>query len=217
MTTGPAPGEVDSFGYTDTLRSGKVLMDEGYEPLDGDWAKVQIADLTDDGGARPLGPEIKTGRPVDPTHMPSAFRYKAPRHQGLRDVMPFLRGTTLVSPAFRDLVERLEPGVHQFLPVRMRRKDTPLGDMFVMIIAARIDGLNHALCAPPRGDRRVYVRQIGSPWRMVFDPERIAGHHLWYEKHLGYFFISGALLAACEEAKIEGLRFGRPQEVVPRG
>jgi hypothetical protein len=217
MTTGPAPGEVYSFGYTDTLRSGKVLMDEGYEPLDGDWAKVQIADLTDDGGARPLGAEIKTGRPVDPTPMPTTFRYTAPRHQGLRDVMPFLRGTTLVSPGFRDLVERFEPGVHQFLPVRMLRKDTHLGGMFLMVIAARIDGLNHALCEPPLGDRRVYVRQIGSTWRIVFDPERIAGHHLWFEKHLGYFFISGSLLAACEQAEIEGLRFGKPQEVVPRG
>ena len=117
MNSGPMPGDVYGFVYADKLRSGKALHDEGFEPLDGDWAKVQIADLTDDGGAMPLGPEINIGRRVDPTHMPTAFRYKAPRHQGLRDVMPFLRGTTLVSPAFRDLVERFEPGVHQFLPV----------------------------------------------------------------------------------------------------
>ena len=85
--------------------------------------------------------------------------------------------------------------------------------MFVMVIAARIDGLNHDLCESPREGRRIYKRQIGKPDRIVFDPERIAGHHLWYEKHLGYFYLSGALAAACEAAGLEGIEYGTPIEV----
>lgn len=205
---------VHSFSYADTLRSGKVLYDEGYEPLDGDWPKVAIIDPPDDGGSRILGPQLNCGCPVDPTHVPTAFRYKAPRHQGLRDFMPFLRGTSLVSPRLREIVERHEPGRHQFLPVRMMRKDTFLGDMAILIVAVRLDGLAHPLCRPPREGRPVYMYPPGGGgMQLVFDPDRIAGHHLWVEKHVGHRFMSDTLAAALEAAGIEGLKIGAPYPV----
>lgn len=207
---------VYSLFEASVTRRGKVLYDSGFDPLDGDFDKVVVIDHSDDGGAPVDDFMFDSGRPVDLTCAPSAWRYKAPGHQKPMDVMGCRKGTHMVSPRFRDLVERLEPGRHQFHPAHLRRKSGPVGEYFWLIVGSRLDGLAHALCEPPLDGRRTYrLRQEGVPWRRVFDAEKIAGHHIWRERHQGGLFVSAALAGAFEQGLFEGHSLSKPFEVHP--
>lgn len=204
-----------ALGFATDLRNGKALLDDGFETLDGDWDKVEVLDKTDDGGTRPNWPELNTGRPVDMTHAPTRLRYRGPAHQVPQDVNAFLRGTLLVSDRCRAIVERFEPGRHQFVPVSVeRRNGKRLDDMHILVIGVRLNGHNHDLCRPPLGTKRVYAREKGGGWRVVFHPDRIKGRHLWHEIHRAGTFISAELAQAFDDARLEGYRVSTPLEVI---
>lgn len=38
-----------SLGPADVMQNGKVLHEDGLWPVDGDWKKVRVSDMTDDG------------------------------------------------------------------------------------------------------------------------------------------------------------------------
>ncbi|MEO1680681.1 MAG: DUF1629 domain-containing protein [Pseudomonadota bacterium] len=202
-----------SLGPADLMRNGKVLHEDGFWPVDGNWKKVVVADMTDDGGTPIRESGVREGRWVDPTHAPTTVRYKGPAHQKPLDYNLFPRGANIVSRAFQAILEDLEPAVHQFLPVTVLRKDKPIGEMFILIVGARIDAANDALCSPPRGDRRTYALNTSPGWRCVLHPDKIAGHHLWHDKHRRGLYLSAALADALEAAKLEGYKLGMPIEV----
>lgn len=202
-----------SLGPADVMRNGKVLHEDGLWPIDGDWQKVLVADMTDDGGSPIRETAVNSGRWVDPTHAPTKVKYKGPAYQMPLDYNGFPRGAHLVSDAFREILERLEPKMHQFLPVSVLRKDKPIAEMSILIVGARIDAANDALCNPPRGDRRTYSLNTSPDWRCVLHPNKIRGHHLWHDKHRRGLFLSETLADALEGAKLEGYKLGMPIEV----
>ena len=117
-----------------------------------------------------------------------------------------------MSAQFRDILEELEPGVHQFLPVVVLRKDKVIAQMFILIIGSRLDAANEALCYPPRGMRRTYQLNNVPDWRMVLHPDKIANHHLWHDKYRIGLYLSETLAA-----KLEGYKLGMPIEVSADG
>ncbi|MEM7006902.1 MAG: DUF1629 domain-containing protein, partial [Pseudomonadota bacterium] len=156
-----------SLGPANVMRNGKVLHEDGFLPLDGDWKNVLVADKTDDGGTPIRESAVNSGRWVDPTNAPTKARYKGPVHQEPLDYNVFPRGTQVVSNKFRMIVEALEPGVHQYLPVTVLRKGKPIAEMYILIVGARIDAANDALCNPPRRGRRTYSLNTSPDWRCV--------------------------------------------------
>ncbi|RWO81344.1 MAG: hypothetical protein EOS18_11295 [Mesorhizobium sp.] len=59
------------------------------------------------------------GVPIDPTHLPT-------KKVGGGKIMPadlMMHNSFFVSGKFREVVEKLEPGLHQFVPVELLWKD----------------------------------------------------------------------------------------------
>ncbi|MEM6564383.1 MAG: hypothetical protein AAF665_08060, partial [Pseudomonadota bacterium] len=88
-----------------------------------------------------------------------------------------------------------------------------IAEMYILIVGARIDAANDALCNPPRRGRRTYSLNTSPDWRCVLHPDKIAGHHLWHDKHRRGLFMSGTLANALEAAELEGYKLGAPIEV----
>lgn len=202
-----------SLGPADVMRNGKVLHEDGLSPIDGDWKSVFVADMSDDGGTPIRESAVNSGRWVNLAKAPKQVRYKGPAYQKPLDFNVFPRGAHVVSDSFREILEDLEPQVHQFQSVTVFRKDKPIADMSILIVGARVDAANDALCNPPRCDRRTYTLNTSNNWRCVLHPDKIAGHHLWHDKHRRGLFLSETLADALEDAQLEGYKLGEPIEV----
>lgn len=61
------------------MRNGKVLHEDGLWPADGDWKKVHVSDMIDDGGSIIDEFEVNIGRWVDPTHAPDRDNLQRPK------------------------------------------------------------------------------------------------------------------------------------------
>lgn len=204
---------VYALGFAEKTRRGKTIVDYGFEPLDGDWNAVNVLDSVDDGGIQATNASLNTGRPVESAEVPKTARLRGPAHQGLFDVNPFPRGALLVSQRACTIIETLERGRHQFFPISVIGGDKVLAEMFVLVVTARLDGHNHNLTRPELGSNRLFMPDKDKEWRIVFDPRKIAGHHIWHEKHRLGWFVSSELAAAFEAAEMEGYKLGTFMEV----
>ena len=105
----------------------------------------------------------------------------------------------LVSARFRDLVERFEPDVHQFLPVRMLRHENdiePFDTFYWFVCCNLLDTLDPELTTltwsgfyderMPDGRRRGhwhFDQTIKPEQKPVFSLEAIGDHHLWRDAY----------------------------------
>ncbi len=136
------------------------------EYLDGNRDLVRLVDDTPDGGTLIAGSGV--GRPVVPDHMPKKI--------GLRDAHPSWKLLDFeksgvgwrITTAAKDLIERLEPGVHQFFPVEVfaysydpttwqdiygnydpvadgTHVDRKIADQWFFVICNRLDTMNREL------------------------------------------------------------------------
>jgi hypothetical protein len=95
----------------------KKIKGPWIEYLNGDERRVQLQDSTPDGGQLIAG--AASGRPILPDHMPTKIGLRdAHPQRPLLDFDDSAVGLRL-STAAKDLIERLEPGVHQFFPVEV--------------------------------------------------------------------------------------------------
>ena len=112
-----------------------------------------------------------------------------------------LRGF-VVSPRFKDLVERFEPGVHQFVPVEMYRSrdGDPAGTYYWFIVGQRLDSIDREpttyLWKSPKDDPEA------GPWfdremdkrtfkvipiphaKLILSNNKVRGHHIWHDPHV---------------------------------
>jgi hypothetical protein len=163
------------------------------------------------------------GEPVAPELVPSTARVRSDRRQ-----LPcfFAVSTALaVCDAFRTLVESLEPGRHQFLPVTMlRRSGDPYPGRFYLlnalqkvdaIIVEKSDVIWHRIEAPqPDGTVREgrWLEIRGMP-QLTLNADAIAGRHLWLDRHGGgHLFFSNELMEQVNRAKLRKLRWFQTQE-----
>lgn len=114
----------------------------GHEALDGDRSKIEYVDTSPDfeGGSNPTfkAGRLHAGRPIKPDHVPTKVQRGGKRY-GIPDVV---WGTNMffVNDRFREVVERLEPGVHQYFPVDMLWEDGTLAQkMYMFNICNRLD------------------------------------------------------------------------------
>lgn len=118
------------------------IIDENGRPIK-DWSsRVRVVEGTFDGGmgfqgqGRPFGHGIR----VDPTTLPNRIRFAV--KQRVRDLPDVLyQGPQYLSTAaFRDVVEALEPGVHQIHPLTMTWRDgNPAPDRWIVLPTQRLD------------------------------------------------------------------------------
>lgn len=166
------------------------------------------------GQGRPFGHGIR----VDPTTLPNRIRFAVKqRVRDLPDVL-YQAPQYLATAAFRDVVEALEPGVHQIHPLTMTWRDgSPAPDRWIVLPTQRLDTADRQRTTwgfasnpvrgwswwddPSRNDKSIPKA------RFVIDSAKVAGRHLWVDKFflVPVHFVSDEFRRAC--AGVRGLKF----------
>jgi hypothetical protein len=164
----------------------------------------------------------------DPIEFPKRVQFES-SHKTIPDFVP-IHGRLSLSPEAKALIEELEPGVHQFLPVEIARRrstrpiyrldgrilDTPYYVFFpqVMLDAVWVERSDVYVrpmpCGPPIINPISSRRLDG----LVLHREIIAGHHVWhghYQCHEQLFF-SDVLAQEVEKRRLRKLDFVPVQE-----
>ena len=197
-----------------------VKPEHGYyvkvDLLDGDISRIEVVDQTPDGGVpfvRHLQSAPTMGRPVKTDFVPTKMRWCDRQHHSIPD---FDNGYILnVSSRAKDLIENLEPGVHQFLPVDyFDIDDRFIESRWFLIVCNRIDSVdrNHSRMLLVKG-MMWSAGNIFNP-KLVFNEEQARGYHLWCDKHLTTGpFISDMLADRIQGELLTGLRLHRAESV----
>ncbi|PHZ86701.1 imm11 family protein [Paremcibacter congregatus] len=173
-----------------------------YTPLDGDMKKVAPIDCSQDGGLRISHIEpFTTGRPVDPTYVPTRLKRggPSPSKQPLLEIDGFLAAGLLVPEQFKEILEGLEPGVHQFFPMEIEQRGKYLGKRYLFVIGNRLDSLNRAHSIPKTEPGTLFL-PMQDDIKQVFDKKAIVGHHAWHDKYFRGRYVSDDLVAALRTA-----------------
>jgi hypothetical protein len=174
------------------------------EVLEGNAGELELEDSTPDGGTGLAMSRSFSGRRVKPESVPKVICWKSKRK--FLDYENACR--TTVSDRFRDLIEEIEPGVHQFEPVRFVDRDgSELGTRWFWQICNRIDSVHRGLTnwTLPGVEWSTPLRY--KP-RMVFDLEKIGNAQFWHDKHKSNAaYVSDAVKKRIEDAGITGVHF----------
>lgn len=129
----------------------------------------------------------------------------------IHDIFP-MPSINAVSQRFRDLVEEYDPGVHQFFPLALRRKDdTPIEmPYYVFNCGRRLE----ALLVRQSNLRWIIREHSGEPYvdrdtrkEWVLSRPAIGGHHIWSGTDITFrlVFVSDEFLAELTKRKIRYL------------
>jgi len=220
-------GSIDSLDY----ESG--ISDAAYKNL----GKVLPVDerLQTPEGINLIGPIWKQdtrftyvfnwGVPIEEEFMPNEYFLKGP----VRPIADYrhMWNSALVSDKFRIIVEKFEPGVHQFFPAQVFwRRNNPIAEKFYFFnVCNNLDSVHSGKSElPPRETifAPAYDMEVSKPWKVrrgiknkiVFDRKKISGCHLWRD---GYLLSRGLnctdeFMNACLEAQILGIKFSAGNE-----
>ena len=117
------------------------------------------------------------------------------------------------------MVEGLDPGRHQFIPIRVTERDgTPIEkDWHVLVITHRQDTLlpeaSDLRWSDPSGKGGTY--RFTHPDHIALDLGRLDGSHLWRERQLQYgstLFMSHALRTVLKDRGLRVLRQHRTRK-----
>jgi hypothetical protein len=195
-----------NIGFDDGMGVTYSMME-----MDGDIRKIAYVDTTREpaavGGGFDQG-RLNCGRLIKPDHVPTKLFWDGPPNRKLPDAM-FGRGMLKVSDSIKTIIEKFEPGVHQFFPVDVYFKSTKklARKMFYLNICTRLDSV----------DRKLTTCKLDySMWRpdqggeLVFNLDQIGNHHLWHDKHiLDGWYASDPLKNEMVTADISGLVFNK--------
>ena len=183
----------------------------GVEPLNGDILRIGVVDQTADEGY--VDSAYTWGRPVKTDFVPTKMRWCDRQRHPIPD---FDAGLMLnVSNRAKNLIDNLEPGVHQFLPVEFFDIDDRFVESrWVLIVCNRIDSVdrNHSRLRLANG--LFWVPDGVVDPKLVFNEEQASGYHLWRDKYLiSGPFISDVLAERIQKEALTGLRLHRAESV----
>lgn len=172
--------------------------------LDGDLDKVSVIDTSQDQGSKIRPFSLYAGRAVDPAHLPRRVEIEGPQ----RPLTDYYQGSGLwVVDRFKNVVEDLEPGVHQFEPFDLYWKNGVFADRrYWFFPGNRLDSV----------DREKTTKTFRNIWKsagdgvFVFSRSKIGSHHIWIDMFMSS--IVGALVSnkmhdALVSADLTGLGF----------
>lgn len=213
-----------SGGNTDYDPTLGELPSTYFSAMDGDISKVEIADVSPDGGGLIMARTYAVGRPLQISDaIPTKLLRGGPglERAKLLDINFWQSGIGLVNESFKDIIEEFEPDIHQFFPMEFfdASGKNKIGEGYWMIICQRLDTLHENLCFPPRNakgfiDRRnpAYADREKSLDRIVFSKDKVAGHHVWHDKFLRGNFFSNPLAQRLVAAQLTGLSWATYNE-----
>ncbi|QDG76858.1 DUF1629 domain-containing protein [Labrenzia sp. PHM005] len=213
MLRGPAQaGEIQ---HEDKTVTNDVVWSFGFdEPagfivdrdlLDGNPRKIEYIDTTPEKGDNPLFEpgDLYSGRAVKGDHVPTRIEWSNKKHPPY-DVFR-LEGLIVVSDTVKDIIEELEPDVHQFFPIAVVYKDGSLArQMYFFNICNRLDTMDRER-ATVTFDRVFWRPETGD---FAFSKAAIGARHAWKDKHLSYgLFLSDAAKTRMEQSGVTGITF----------
>ncbi|MGR3513136.1 MAG: imm11 family protein [Paracoccaceae bacterium] len=181
-----------------------------FEYLNGDRSKVTNTESPIEVGINPP-PRLqatRNGHPIDPTHLTTRFRPKS-RLRSMPDLIGDAVGI-MCSPKVKDIIERLDPGVHAFYAISYEWKNGDVnGDHFIFVPQRTLKALHPELIDPPYTGPMDYWDGMNTRLypnsRVVFSHSRIGDAHYWADPQLSYQnFLSDTLKDAFEEANVTG-------------
>lgn len=220
-------GEIKG-GYSEEAAYNMEIL----EPENFDYRKIELANFGEaiKPGAGPIGEYAHSGYRVSTDYLPTKMRYDDAPPPPLD--IERLSALTFCSDGFRQLVERLEPGVHQFEPIEYVRSDgSHVADMYVFFICQRLDTVDHEhtnlifyknlmwLTAKHMARRHPEALPPGvdleAKPKMVYDHKKVGGHYLWREIYeLGTpAHASEALVNAVRESGLTGMSANKQETV----
>ncbi|WP_422375639.1 imm11 family protein [Roseibium sp.] len=175
------------------------------EYLDGDVDKIEYVDTTPDHGSNPLFEpgRMYAGRPVRPDFIPTRMVWKN------KDIPPYdffmSNGLILVSDAFKEIVERHEPGVHQFFPIDVMSEDgQKIGRVYFFNFCNRLDSVDPNNSTAKKG-KLLWKPRTG---KMVYSKNVIGERHAWVDKYVSSGrFLSNAVKEDVVSAGLTGIVF----------
>ena len=217
--------------YLRSKAVGSGGRDYNIDALDGDTSLIECEDMEQEGGLAFLkgGRAAQRGCRIKTEHMITKILWHSQRQ--VPDICgPFIGKA--VSDRFRDIVEELEPDVHQWLPVEfIDKKKNHLAHRWYFIPCNRIDSVDE--------DRTTMVKYKGG-WsnpknlirrgegyllpddydpenkiRYVFSESKAAGYHAWRDKGIRIYhhLISDELAALLKAADLSGLDLIKAESV----
>ena len=194
-----------------TCEDGEVYSYD-YKPLDGDVRKVKPIDMAFDRGKPKLPSPVAQGLKMDVTHLPTKLLWGGPKRE-LTD-MQDAGYTFLVPGTFKDVLERLEPGIHDFYPVELVWKDgTSAGHRYWFYPQHRIDTVDREKTTHTIG-KVLWDLDSNKDGKLVFSRKTIGDRHAWIDKLIPggrYVFVSEEFRYELEATGTTGLGF-RPYE-----
>jgi hypothetical protein len=163
--------------------------------------------------------------PIDEVLMPKNFVLAKP-YQALGDFITLGMGYA-VTARFRDLIEKLEPGRHQFIPIKITLrsgKDYPV-EYFTFRVLSQLDAFDKNKSDPTCWKKSVQILKIAQPKEenargIALSRNVIADHHIWrgfVSAETGIsgfkFYVSDKLKTAIAEAKFKMMPFYQLKEV----
>lgn len=133
-----------------------------FRNLDGDPYKIEAVDATPDGGISIMRHPTISGRAIKTEFVPTKIEWQD--SQPVPEVdQPF--GILSVPDRFKEIVEQLEPGVHQFLPVEfVDVEGNHLAHRWFFIVCNRIDSVDR--------EHSTFVLWKGKIWTPATDLPR---------------------------------------------
>ncbi len=213
-----------------------------FQPVDGNFGKVRLLDETVDIGKWeiPSTDYFNCGRHVQTEHLPRKIypvygRTDTNKHlvRGKAQLPGFTRlhGANLVSDEFRRVIEKFDPGVHQFVPVSIEWAD---GDVeavpyFWFAVGKRLFALDPEKTQPPVAElpdgpgwvrpdpsRPAFIfdtRVTPTKWAPVLRSEVVRDSDVFCTAEMeGHLLVTDRVKVALEETGMRGLHFMGPYQ-----
>ena len=153
-----------------------------------------------------------TGTFIPPELMPRHARII--RGQALYDYLTIRGGATLVSTRFRQCVEELDPGRHQFFPLDIvdQRGESLPDAYFVFNVVGSVDTIiaersNFTALGKGKSRAWIYQRAYG-PWKCALNKAELGDRACRTDVRYGRrWFFSDKLVARLKQERIEGIDY----------
>jgi hypothetical protein len=176
--------------------------------VEGNTGPLELVDDTPDGGTN-LRPEYSgfSGRRVKSESVPKAIRFGSKRK--LLDYETARMKT--VSGRFRDLIEGIEPNIHQFEPVKFVSKDGEnLGIRWLWQVCNRLDSVHSELTENYSKSATSWSPTLRGEPKLVFSLDAIGHIKFWNDKYiLGELLVSDDARDQIMDESITGVHFRR--------
>ncbi|NJM83266.1 MAG: hypothetical protein HC844_12935 [Tabrizicola sp.] len=172
---------------------------------------MELIDASQDEGRLISATNPVQGRTITGKNVPTKLERMGPtlEEYPLLDVITYWSGNLLVCKAFRDLLEEMEPGVHQFFPMELLVNGSKVATYHWFVCCTRIATMSREHCYPPLDERGFFrPSPIGQNQndRVVLSRDKIGAHHAWHDKFYGRTMFSNVFAERLFSFGLSGIR-----------